>query len=293
LGNDNHNYKLGRPKVTQDSRRHFVKIAAGAAISMIALRGTIVKGQGSNESIPQPSKLIDSDKPGKEGTQWVMVIDQENCVGCGWCASACKAVNDTPMDIWWNMVFIEEKIGNKNVFLPRVCMQCEEPACVNVCPVDATYKREGDGLVIMDYDRCIGCRYCMGACPYGSRYFNWKEYTEENTIASIQFGYPEFWRRPRGVVEKCNFCTPIRLDKADEQGLTPGKDEEATPACVNICPYNAIWFGKKDGYIGHPKWGQIHKDTVSLRGYQLRGEIGTKPRVWYLKPLGEIPEKVG
>lgn len=279
-------------KTLRSSRRHFVKVAAGAAISATVLRGSFVAGQAPASKAEKPSKLIDADKPGKEGAQWVMVIDQENCVGCGWCSSACKAVNDTPMDIWWNIVYKESQISNKNVFLPRLCMQCEDPPCVDACPVKATYKREGDGLVIMDYDKCIGCRYCMAACPYGSRYFNWKEYTEENKIAGIQFGFPEFWRRPRGVVEKCNFCIPIRIDKAIEKGLTPGKDKEATPVCVNICPYNAMFFGDLNGYIGHPKWGQLSKDTISSRGWRVRQDLGTKPRVVYLKPIGEVLKKV-
>ena len=214
---------------------------------------------------------------------WVMVIDIGKCIGCNLCTYACKAVNDTAPDIFWNVVYTYKKNG-KSYYMPRLCMQCEEPPCVEVCPVGATYKREVDDLVVMDYSKCIGCRYCMAACPYGARYFNWKDYTEKNKYVP-KYGSPEVSRRPRGVVEKCTFCYQ-RLDKAMKKGLVPGIDEEVTPACVVACPTGARRFGNlKLGKVFHPKFGELSKDEIDKRGFVLKEELGTKPRVIYLLPV--------
>jgi Fe-S-cluster-containing dehydrogenase component len=148
---------------------------------------------------------------------------------------------------------------------------------VEVCPVKATYHRP-DGLVEMDYQRCIGCRYCMVACPYGVRVFNWEERDDENPKVPT-WGTPEVNRRPRGVVEKCTFCSH-RLDKAEELGLRPGYDDPVTPACCVICPTEARRFGN----LRDPN----SPATKALQGRQaifLRSELGTKPRVYYLLPV--------
>jgi phenylacetyl-CoA:acceptor oxidoreductase subunit 1 len=132
----------------------------------------------------------------------------------------------------------------------------------------------------MDYDRCIGCRYCEVACPYDARKFNWEERDDENPYAPT-WGVPEIERRPRGVVEKCTFCIH-RIDSGLERGLTPGEDREATPACVNICPVTARTFGNlKDP---ESKIAQIVNDNPTLR---LREELGTEPSVYYIRPREE------
>src|SRR5512136_1906286 len=133
--------------------------------------------------------------------QWAMVIDQSKCIGCGYCTLACQAHNDINPDIQWNRVTELDMVADRHVYLPRPCMHCEQAPCVDVCPVQATYYGDG-GIVMMDYDRCIGCRYCEVACPYQARSFNWKAYEEVNPTVS-EWVEPEVERRPRGVPEKC------------------------------------------------------------------------------------------
>jgi Fe-S-cluster-containing dehydrogenase component len=205
-----------------------------------------------------------------------MVIDQSKCVGCDLCLRACAAVNDTPPDIAWSRV---ERLGpgadGEPMFRPSPCMHCQDAPCAEICPVGATYVR-ADGIVMMDYDRCIGCRYCQLACPYGARSFNWDAFTGENPAVPAH-GHPEVPRRPRGVVEKCSFCYQ-RIDRGLATGLMPGVDPAATPACVVACTYGARIFGD----LNDPD----SPVSVALRGradaYRLREELGTEPRVYYL-----------
>lgn len=206
--------------------------------------------------------------------QWAMVIDQTKCIGCGYCTLACRAHNDVPPNISWNEVLDVGRLGDKKIFLPRPCMHCAQAPCVDVCPVEATYHRS-DGLVMMDYDRCIGCRYCEVACPYGARSFNWEAFEGSNP-AVPEWGYPEVSRRPRGVVEKCTFCFQ-RIDRGLEIGLAPGVDADATPACVVICPVGARIFGD----LNEPE-SNVNQWLRANSSYRLREDLGTAPRVYYL-----------
>ena len=145
---------------------------------------------------------------------------------------------------------------------------------MDVCPVKASYYRD-DGIVMMDYDLCIGCRYCEVACPYQARSFNWKAFTESNP-AVPQWGEPEVARRPRGVPEKCSFCYN-RIDRGMALGLEPGVDPEATPACVVACPVGARVFGD----LNDPN-SEVSKILNENPHYRLREDLGTGPRVYYL-----------
>ena len=197
------------------NRRNFIKLAL--------VGGAAVLGA---QALPK------STRSGAEGTsphRWGMVIDQAKCIGCGYCTMACKATNDIPADKEWNKLFELGEIQGKKQYMAVPCQQCEHAPCVDACPVKATYHR-ADGIVMMDYDRCIGCRYCEVACPYGVRSFNWKTFDGENSLVPM-WGTPEVARRPRGVVEKCAFCYQ-RIDRGLAQGLTPGEDPEATPEAV-------------------------------------------------------------
>jgi phenylacetyl-CoA:acceptor oxidoreductase 27-kDa subunit len=210
--------------------------------------------------------------------QWAMVIDQGKCTGCDYCTQACRAHNDVPPTIAWNVVTQSGQVGEKPVFIARPCMQCEKAPCVDVCPVQASTYRP-DGIVMMDYERCIGCRYCEVACPYSARSFNWETFSGPNP-AVPEWGEPEVARRPRGVVEKCSFCYN-RIDRGLALGLTPGVDPEATPACVNICPTGARIFGD----IKDPE-SNVCKTLRAHPSFKLRDDLATFPRVHYL-PAGE------
>lgn len=219
-----------------------------------------------------------------------MVIDLDKCTGCQACVIACKAENNIPFStpeeaelgrgiFWMEMIPIYEgeypKI--KARFIPRPCMHCDHPPCTKVCPVYATYKNP-EGLVAQIYNRCIGCRYCTAACPYTVKYFNWysPEWPKE-MCASLN---PDVSKRPKGVVEKCTFCHH-RLQKARDNARAenrPFKPEEYLPACAQTCPAEAIYFGDLDD-----SESTVSQLARSPRAFQLLEELGTHPKVIYLR----------
>ena len=250
------------------NRRDFLKITAiGVAV---AASTRAIKGTHASSNTPK----------GKH--QWAMVIDQSKCTGCKYCTLACQAHNDINPDIEWNKVIEQGTVGEHKVFLSRPCMHCEKAPCVEVCPVKASYYRD-DGIVMMDYDRCIGCRYCQVACPYDARSFNWEAFTGKNP-AVPKWGNPEVERRPRGVPEKCSFCYQT-IDRGLSLGLTPGIDVDATPACVVACPTGARMFGD----LNDPE-SNVSKALHENYSYRLRENLGTAPRVYYLPAEAEKME---
>jgi len=210
------------------------------------------------------------------GQRWVMVIDLAKCNGCGDCTAACDKYHFVPPGQEWIKVYRNTDAQGENAYwFPRPCMQCDNPPCTKVCPVSATYKRS-DGIVIMDQDRCIGCRYCIAACPYQARYFNWGEpphiQAEHAAQYSIEMNYPH----RRGVVEKCIFCP--------QEGRN-GR----IPACAAACPMGAIWYGDQNEDAVTNSQGQTVKLAELIQkngGYRFLEELGTEPRVWYLPAKG-------
>jgi len=224
-------------------------------------------------------------------TRYGMVIDLDRCTGCRACMTACKVENNTPQGHFWMYTFRFEEGSFPNTdvwFMPRPCMHCQDAPCVKVCPVGARFKRE-DGITATDWDRCIGCRYCEVACPYGVNYFNWKDPAKNNYLdwddpdlfavvgtkslpyanPDLKEEYGEEKRRTaggghtKGVMEKCTFCV-----QRVEKGLDP--------ACADVCPTDVIVFGDLDD----PN-SEVSK-LIGKNSFRLLEDAGTDPSVYYL-----------
>ncbi|GIW72756.1 MAG: hypothetical protein KatS3mg102_2298 [Planctomycetota bacterium] len=281
------------------SRRDFLRAAAliAAGAGFAASRAAAETGGGGTGSVAEgpgvPSwdpSLIDRnalirmqadlgralEKPMAQ-RRWVMVIDLGKCVGCHACTIACVAENQLPPGVVYRPV-IEEEIGTypnvRRRFVPRPCMQCEEPPCVPVCPVNATWKRP-DGITVIDYNRCIGCRYCLTACPYSARTSDFGEFYSDGTPARqpyeelANYEYKSRWRRsgggsPVGNARKCHFC----IHRIEEGML---------PACVTTCIGVATYFGD-----ANDPQSLVSELISSSRVVRLKEEMGTRPNVYYL-----------
>jgi molybdopterin-containing oxidoreductase family iron-sulfur binding subunit len=209
------------------------------------------------------------------GPRWGMAIDMRQCLrdrGCTRCIDACHrehnvpAIPDRKREVKW---IWKERFGKlipsdrlpaalENASLPVMCNHCDNPPCTRVCPTGATFKR-ADGLVMMDWHRCIGCRYCMAACPYGSRSFDWSD-----PAPYVRNANPAYPRRTKGVVEKCTFCA---------ERLAVGK----APLCVEACPGRALVFGDLND-----ERSEIRALLRSRYGLRRRAELGTGPAVFYI-----------
>lgn len=200
--------------------------------------------------------------------KWTMVIDLAKCTGCQACTIACKFENSLPKEMMWRRVISFKKGEYPHVkmdIIPRPCMMCENTPCVKVCPVSASYYA-GDGTVQIDYDKCIGCKYCMVACPYGARQFHKK--AEEQPYHNPDTSY-----KPEGVVMKCTFCAHRRKKYVERYKTEDG----FMTACAQVCPAGATIFGDADDPDSN-----VSKLLNTGRAMQLRADLGTRPRVYYL-----------
>lgn len=215
--------------------------------------------------------------------RWGMVYYLEKCIHCGGCVASCIMANFLSPEMNWRRMLNQEikppteggKAGRR--WMVVQCNHCEDARCVEACPTGATYKRE-DGIVMVDPEICIGCRFCMMACPYQQR-----SYLEEITEWFPGQGFTE-WEKMRdklspktpGTVNKCNFCYE-RIDEGLKKGLTPGVDREATPACVNGCPTKTIYFGDLDD----PE-SEVSRLIAGHKAQPLHPEWGTNPSIFYI-----------
>lgn len=272
------------------SRRDFLKRAGVVAggLAVVSLPG-VLHGLTAQKASAAPSEAPATKRAGAKAVasadvpthDWAFVVDTERCIGCGNCVRACKNENKVPWEPEYNRTWVERytiteddqvyvdspnagrdgfreepaniKYQNLNVskafFVPKLCNQCEKPPCVSVCPVGATYKTK-EGVVLVDQFHCVGCRYCVQACPYGARYVL-------PTASETYFGQVH-------VVDKCTWCY-----HRTTKGLLP--------ACVEVCPRGARMFGD----LSDPN-STVSTVLREKRVYTLKPELGTEPKVYYL-----------
>jgi Fe-S-cluster-containing dehydrogenase component len=254
------------------TRKDFLKLSG---LGLLSVAGEKAVRAVTSEAEPVATKSAGA----RVKKQWGMVIDLQKCRqddGCTDCIKACNTAHNIPQIpepphqvkwIWnepFESVFPEEQTEyTRQAYsghpIPVMCNHCTTPPCTHVCPTGATWKREEDGIVMMDWHRCIGCKYCIVACPYGSRSFNFTEpraYLKELTS--------DFPTRSEGVVEKCNFC---------EERLAQGKP----PACVGACSEKCMTFGDLDDSSSEVR--QLLRTRYAIRR---KPELGTGPSVYYI-----------
>lgn len=252
------------------NRRKFITLAGAAAAI----------GLGSTKGLELVAAGTAHDNHDGDGVRWAMVINirqfKKHPELKDKCVRACHLIHNVPKidnpkhEIkWiWKEPFEHAFIEQENHHLPEdilhdhvllLCNHCDNPPCTSVCPTQATWKRE-DGIVMMDWHRCVGCRYCMAACPYGSRSFNW--FDPRKDLKQINTQFPT---RTKGVVEKCTFC---------DERLARGKN----PACADaVAGKNALWFGD----LNDPK-SDVREILANHFSIRRKPELGTQPEVYYL-----------
>lgn len=251
--------------------RTFAALGAGASLAAL---GTAAHVAALVEQLDASTPIRPTSENAATKRRWVMVFDLRRCDGCGKCTTACQATHYLEPEQTWLKVYQLRTPAGTEYFMPRLCMQCEDPPCVPVCPVFATFSTPG-GVVLVDQDQCIGCRLCMSACPYEARYFNWIEPTKRPPLTVVPT--PEFPSPQRkGTVGKCTFCV---------HKTAHGE----VPSCVDGCPMEAIYIGDLDADVA-----TNGKDTVRLSTFlrendaiRFKEELNTGPRVYYILGHGE------
>src|SRR5258706_11182401 len=222
--------------------------------------------------------------------QWAMVIDLDRCTGCEACVVACRVENNIPTvgpeeaakgrSINWIRVeryFDGDYPDVKARFMPVLCQHCEEAPCEPVCPVYATYHTD-EGLNAQVYNRCVGTRYCANNCPYTVRFFTW--FTPSWPSPLNEQLNPDVSIRTSGIMEKCTFCVQ-RIRRAEDKAKDEKravKDGDIQTACQQACPAKVFVFGD----MSDPE-SEVSKLAEGRRGFRLLEELGTRPRVVYLK----------
>jgi len=278
------------------SRRQFASCAAAAAAGWLLtscgprrLRNVskerlreLVKDLEKDYSAQYRKEVKVSDTPPIPGVVFAFALDLSRCIGCRRCVYGCVAENNQSRDpqVHWIRVLEMEKergidFAHANAYyepkevpqpghfyVPVACQQCRNPPCTKVCPTGATWT-EPDGIVVIDYDWCIGCRCCMAACPYGARHFNWRTPEIPSAELNPATHYLGNLPRPKGVVEKCTFC--IQRTRAGRY-----------PACVEVCPVGARKFGNLLDPDSEIRYIIEHKRVVVLKE-----ELNTMPKFFY------------
>lgn len=283
-----------------DSRRQFIKkistggILAASGLALGSLSSCKEKSTEKTTLLTTDGKLVqvpNSEIEGMEhlhtavppmearegipGKKWVMVVDLSKCKNAKKCVESCdKHHNLTPDRPYIKVLEMKDNEKSSPYWMPKKCFQCDNPPCVKVCPVGATFKRN-DGIVLIDNERCIGCRFCMAACPYSARVFNWGNPPEGNL--DIPYSPETSLPSKVGTVAKCDFCPDmLRHNKL--------------PHCVPACPNGVIYFGDEidDTVTNGEETVRLSKLLRDKAGYRYMEELGTKPRVYYLPPVDRL-----
>lgn len=251
------------------SRRSVLKTAG-------ALGAAAVGGSAAMQGASVAAQDSDDDEPKK---QMGMVIDTERCIACLQCMQACNEENNTADGSLWMYVFRYEQDDYTEAehYLSRPCMHCADAPCTNACPTASRFRRTEDGIILTDYDRCTGCRYCEISCPYGVNYFQWVEAPGEFEYDREVDGRNVAGNPGKGIMSKCTFC--IHRQDSDDPEL------QGTTACEDICPVDAIHFGDLEDEDSPPRQHLREKQDSSK--FRLFKDANTQPNVFY---IGNEPE---
>lgn len=250
----------------------------GKKIKLLSTNGEVVEVDEDSivRTIPEMRESTHNVREGIPGRKFVMVFDLSKCKGAGKCLSACSKMHYLPPErSYIKLTKMMDADLSSPYWMPSPCFHCDNPPCVKVCPVGATFKLS-DGIVGIDNNRCIGCRFCMAACPYSARVFNWGDSDFELTLDEFEQITPHETcsDHQRGTVEKCDFC-PHNIV------------QDKLPDCVTGCPYGAIYFGdeNEDSVTNGDETVRLSELLRDKAGYRYLEELGTKPRVYYLPPV--------
>lgn len=257
-------------------------------MELMTTDGTIIEVDSSEVKEMNHTKKNDEYdvREGMPNRKFVMVVDLAKCKNALKCQTSCNKSHYITGDNAWLKVYkMQESKETAPYWMPTLCQHCDHPACVKVCPVDATFKRR-DGIVLIDNERCIGCRFCMAACPYSSRVFNWAEPDQIVAMAEMSeetiehhHSTPDYAGFPsvRGTVDKCDFC-PHMIE------------EEKLPHCVSACPNGVFFFGDayEDSVTNGDETFQLSKLLRDKAGYRIMESLGTEPSVYYLPPVDRL-----
>ena len=234
---------------------------------------TIRKDQIEDMGFREEEEMQTEGREGIPGKKWVKVIDLSKCKNARLCMASCQHAHQLkPEQHHLNVLRMDRGGETSPFFMPKPCQHCDNPPCTKVCPVDATFRRQ-DGLVLIDNERCIGCRFCIAACPYTARIFNWTEPKDAEKYKDVEYNIELNVPQKKGTISKCIFSADL---------LRIGK----MPYCVTACPNGVYWFGDENE---NAVTNGTTKETVNFKNlikdnaaYVLLPELGTKPRVYYL-----------
>jgi len=266
-------------------RRRFLRVLGLGALSIVPLPvvSELIREGGVADVQAEPAHGQGAPARTRDGRvrQWTMIVDLRACDGCQSigqpprCTAACIEGHFAPEPMEWMQVFEADLPGGGTQFIPTPCQQCQNPPCVNVCPVGATFSTP-EGTVLIDQERCIGCRICMAACPYDRRFFNWGNAPVPPEALLADYSPEHQVPAKKGTVMKCDFCP----DMARTGTL---------PYCIQGCPQRAIYYGDLEEDIATNGREVVSASRLlSENGaYRLKEDLGTEPRVHYIPGHGE------